>query len=75
MDRKTRASQAPAIMCPQCGLRYERQAYCPVCGHDPSGFDTLTPVGGARMEGTFIANLIRIVLNKVRARRPQDRRQ
>ena len=75
MDDKTTVPQAPGIMCPRCGQRYERQAYCPACGHDPSGFDTLTPVGGARMEGTFIANLIRMVLNKGRARRPQNRRQ
>jgi hypothetical protein len=45
------------------------------CGYDPfapdripCGFETLTPVGTARMEGAFIAALIRMILDIVRRR-------
>jgi hypothetical protein len=45
------------------------------CGYDPfapdrisCGFESLTPVGTARMEGAFIGALIRMILDIVRRR-------
>jgi hypothetical protein len=74
MDHTSIQPPGSAITCPRCGTRYAQQAFCPACGHDPSGFEALTPVGTARMEGTFLATLIRMVRAKIHAKRHQDRR-
>jgi hypothetical protein len=72
--------RAPEARCPHCGrLSWTPPDPCRHCGADPfrratgaSNFADLTPVGAARMEGTFLATLLRLLLRKIRRRRAHE---
>ena len=75
MDSKATVRPPALTLCPRCGHQCTAHARCLRCGYDPfapdripCGFETLTPVGTARMEGAFIAALIRMIRDIVRRR-------
>jgi hypothetical protein len=75
MDSKATVRLPTLALCPRCGHQYTANVPCLRCGYDPfapdripCGFESLTPVGTARMEGALIGALIRMILDIVRRR-------